>query len=242
MMEGDMEAAVAEARAAGVGALVFSTAELDDAEKVIAATEKFENVFGTIGIHPEHAGNVMPQAGRLMSRPKILGVGEIGLDYHYEGIDKSAQKNLFAEQLEIARREKLPVAIHSRDAEEDTYDILKTFDGPGVMHCFTSSYDFARKMLDRGFFISASGIITFKNADALRETFAKIPADRIVVETDAPFCAPVPHRGKECRPAYVAETARALAALRNVPFDEMEKILYENTLSLYPKMRGGHAA
>ncbi|MDR0319691.1 MAG: TatD family hydrolase [Rickettsiales bacterium] len=243
MMEGDIEKAVAGARAAGLAALVYSATEPDDWNAVIAATEQFDNVYGTLGIHPEYADKkyVIPAKAGISSA-KIVGVGEIGLDYHYEGHDKSAQRDLFAAQLDMAREANLPVAVHSRDAEDDTYGILEKYDGAGVMHCFTGTAEFAKKMLDRGFYISASGIITFKNADALRETFSKIPLDRIVVETDAPFCAPVPHRGKECRPEFVVETARALAALRGLAFEEMENILLENTYNLYPKMRGGHAA
>ena len=129
----------------------------------------------------------------------------------------------------------MPVAIHTRDAEEDTASILtdKYF---GVMHCFTSSWDLAKTMLDRGFYFSASGILTFKNAESVRETFAKIPMDRIVVETDSPYCAPVPYRGKICEPAFVIETARALAQIKNLQIDELEKILFENTKCLYKKI------
>ena len=129
----------------------------------------------------------------------------------------------------------MPVAIHTRDAEDDTAAILTGV--RGVMHCFTSGWSLAKTMLDRGFFFSASGILTFKNAADIRETFAKIPIDRIVIETDAPFCAPVPHRGKTCEPFMVVETARVLAEIKNLQIDELETILERNTLELYPKIK-----
>ena len=142
---------------------------------------------------------------------------------------------LFLQQLEVAKKYALPVAIHTREAENDTAEILNG-DVGGVMHCFTSSWNLAKKMLDRGFFFSASGILTFKNATEIRETFAKIPLDRIVIETDAPYCAPVPYRGKVCEPAMVIETARVLAQVKGVSLDELERILETNVKSLYPKI------
>ena len=151
---------------------------------------------------------------------------------------RAAQIELFESQLEMARKNGLPVAIHTRDAEEDTAQILEKWaDIGGVMHCFTSGWNLAKKMLDRGFFFSASGIITFKNANDIRETFAKIPADRIVVETDSPYCAPVPYRGKVCEPAFVVETARCVAEIKNIPFDKFCDIVVENTKKLYPKIK-----
>ena len=134
----------------------------------------------------------------------------------------------------MAKKHNLPVAIHTRDAEEDTKTIL-TDDFHGVMHCFTSSWDLAKIMLDRGFFFSASGILTFKNAEEIRETFKKIPTDRIVIETDAPYCAPVPYRGKTCEPAMVVETAKVLAQIKNLQLNDLAIILADNTKKLYPK-------
>ena len=145
-----------------------------------------------------------------------------------------AQIKLFEQQLELAKKHGLPVAIHTRDAEDDTATILDG-DVRGVMHCFTSSWNLAKIMLDRGFYFSASGILTFKNAAEIRETFAKIPIDRIVIETDSPYCAPVPHRGKVCEPAFVIETARVLAEIQNLQLDKLASILVQNTKQLYPK-------
>ncbi|MDR1361211.1 MAG: TatD family hydrolase [Rickettsiales bacterium] len=230
----DIAAVIARARDAGVGALVAASAHPDDFVKNIALCEKYENIFTTIGIHPEYAGTSCELPD--LSHKKIIGVGEIGLDYHYGNENRNAQLELFRAQLEIARRAKLPVAIHTREAEDDTAEILKEFDISGVLHCFTSSWDLARTMLDRGFYFSASGIITFKNSEELRDTFRKIPNDRIVIETDSPYCAPVPYRGKPCEPFMVAETAKILAQIKNLPIGDLEIILNDNTKKLYPKL------
>ena len=172
----------------------------------------------------------------VLKNPRVVGIGEIGLDYHYNRETRNQQIKMFEQQLEIARNYALPVAIHTRDAEEDTAAILNG-DVGGVMHCFTSSWNLAKIMLNRGFFFSASGILTFKNADDLRETFSKIPLDRIVIETDAPYCAPVPYRGQTCEPAMVIETARVLAQIKGIGLDELEMILTENVKRLYPKIK-----
>lgn len=222
----------------GVGIMVCPTADPEDIPVALEIANKNSNVFATIGIHPEHTGVRAADyiTDEILQSPRVVGVGEIGLDYHYSPETRDAQIKLFEEQIEIARRNNLPVAIHTREAEEDTAAIL---DGSisGVMHCFTSSWNLAKKMLDRGFMFSASGILTFKNSADIRETFSKIPTDRIVIETDAPFCAPVPHRGKVCEPAMVVDTARVLADIKGLQLDELETILVENTKKLYPKMK-----
>lgn len=228
------DAIIARALDAGVGALICATAEPEDFAPAIALTEKYKNVFCTIGIHPERL-NEKPDYEKLLSHPRIVGVGEIGLDYHYNRDNKNQQIELFRTQIEIARHAKLPIALHTREAEADTAQILDGSVG-GVMHCFTSSWDLAKKMLDRGFYFSASGIITFRNSDELRETFAKIPNDRIVIETDAPYCSPIPYRGKQCQPAMVVETAKVLATIKGIELSDLETILINNTKKLYPKL------
>jgi len=237
---GGTDAVIARAVEAGVGIMICPTADPEDVNAAIKLCEERKNIFATIGIHPEHIGVRAADfiTDAILSHPRVLGVGEIGLDYHEMETDTHvAQQELFVEQLEMARKHKLPVAIHTREAEQDTADILKTYnDINGVMHCFTSSYELAKKMLDRGFFFSASGILTFKNAAEIRDTFAKIPNDRLVVETDSPYCAPVPYRGKICEPAYVVQTAKVLSEIKNVPFEKMSAILTENVKRLYPKI------
>lgn len=235
-VSGDLDDVLTRAAAAGVGMIICPTANPADIPGAIKIAETHNNIFATIGIHPEYAGVDAAQylTDAVLTHPRVVGVGEIGLDYHCGNENRTAQIKLFEQQLELAKKYALPVAVHTRDAEDDTIAILNS-DVRGVMHCFTSSWDMAKIMLDRGFYFSASGILTFKNAGEIRETFAKIPIDRIVIETDSPYCAPVPHRGKVCEPAFVADTARVLAQIKNLHLDELAPILAENTNKLYPK-------
>lgn len=236
--DGDVHDVIMRAKCANVGTIICPTADPSDIPAAIELATTHDNIFATIGIHPEYAGNAVATdflTDNILQNPRVIGVGEIGLDYHEFSENKNEQIKLFVSQLEIAKSYNLPVAIHTREAESDTRDIL-TNEYSGVMHCFTSSWDLAKTMLDRGFYFSASGILTFKNAQDVRDTFAKIPNDRIVIETDAPFCAPVPYRGKKCEPAMVVETARVLAQIKNLQLDELESILISNTKNLYPKI------
>lgn len=236
-----VDGVIARAAAAGVGGIICPTADPEDVPAAIKIAETHDNIFATIGIHPEYAGTNPAEfiTDDILSHPRVVGVGEIGLDYHEMAPDThAAQQELFRAQLEMARWHGLPVAIHTREAESDTVSVMNDYkDVRGVMHCFTSSYDLARKMLDHGFYFSASGILTFKNAAEIRETFAKIPLDRLVVETDSPYCAPVPHRGHVCEPAFVVETARVLAEIKKVPFEKLSDIMMENVQQLYPKIK-----
>ena len=235
-ISGDLRDVITRATNAGVGMMICPTADPADIEDALKITDTYSNIFATIGIHPEYAGVDAAQfmTDAVLSHPRVVGIGEIGLDYHERTDNRTAQIKLFEQQLELAKKHALPVAIHTRDAEEDTAAILGG-DVRGVMHCFTSSWGLAKIMLDRGFYFSASGILTFKNASEIRETFAKIPVDRIVIETDSPYCAPVPYRGKICEPALVVETARVLADVKGLKLDDLETILYQNTMGLYPK-------
>ena len=235
--DGGVDALIARANAAGVNALICATAEGTDIKPALQIANTHDNIFVTCGIHPDHT-DLNPYdflTDNILNHPKVIGVGEIGLDYHYSPETRNAQIELFETQLDIAHKHNLPVAIHTRDADEDTAAILSN-KTTGVMHCFTSGWDLAKTMLDRGFYFSASGILTFKNAESIRETFAKIPMDRIVIETDSPYCAPVPYRGKVCEPAFVIETAKVLAQIKKLQIEELEKILFENTKRLYPKI------
>ena len=234
--DGGADAVITRAGFAGVGALICATAEGIDIKFALKIAESHDNIFVTTGIHPDHI-DLNPNdflTDEILNHPRVIGVGEIGLDYHYEPQTRDKQIKLFETQLEIAHKHNLPVAIHTRDADEDTAAILTDI-YHGVMHCFTSSWELAKTMLDRGFYFSASGILTFKNADSIRETFEKLPMDRIVIETDSPYCAPVPYRGKTCEPSMVIETAKVLAQIKNLQMNELESILLENTQRLYPK-------
>lgn len=233
------EEIIKRANDAGVGIIVCPTAEPEDIPEALNIANTHTNIFCTIGLHPDVADTVNAAdflTPDVLNNEKVIGIGEIGLDYHQGDDNKKNQIKLFTDQLEIAKQYNLPVAIHTRDAEEDTAQIL-TNKNHGVLHCFTSSWNLAKTMLDRGFYFSASGILTFKNAQDIRDVFEKLPNDRIVIETDSPYCAPVPYRGKVCEPAFVIETAKMLAEIKHLQIDELESILMQNTLSLYPKIK-----
>ena len=232
-----LDTVIKNAHDAGVGVLICPTADPNDIPCALKIANTYDNIYCTIGIHPEYSDANASDflTDDVLCNPRVVGIGEIGLDYHYSPETRQEQIKLFEQQLDIAKKHALPVAIHTRDAEQDTADILHG-DVRGVMHCFTSSWDLAKKMLDRGFFFSASGILTFKNSDEIRDTFSKIPTDRIVIETDAPYCAPVPHRGKTCEPYMVIETARVLSQIKNIDINDLEKILMDNVKKLYPKI------
>ena len=236
-ISGDLHDVITRAVDAGVDTMICPSADPKDVVKAVQIAEKHSNIYATTGIHPEYAGVDASEylTDDILTNPRVIGVGEIGLDYHSGKDNRDAQIKLFEQQLDLAKKHNLPVAIHTRDAEEDTAAIL-TGNINGVMHCFTSSWGLAKTMLDRGFFFSASGILTFKNAPEIRETFSKIPLDRIVIETDSPYCAPVPYRGKTCEPAFVIETAKVLANIKNLSIEELALILRTNTKKLYQKI------
>ena len=233
-----VDAVITRAKNLNVGAMICATAEGTDINNALKIADSYDNIFVTIGIHPEHT-DLNPYdfiTDNILNHNRVVGVGEIGLDYHYNSQNRDVQIELFEKQIEIATKHKLPVAIHTRDAENDTIEILKKHpDVCGVLHCFTSNWELAKFALNRGFYFSASGILTFKNSESVRETFSKIPNDKIVIETDSPYCAPVPYRGKICEPAFVIETAKCLAQIKNLQLTDLESILFENTQRLYPK-------
>jgi TatD DNase family protein len=234
---------LATARAAGVtGFLNISTRQSEWGE-VIAAAEANADVWATVGVHP-HEADAHPDLGatalaNATSHPGVIAIGECGLDYYYDKSDRAAQRERFGAHIEAARATGLPLVVHTRDAEDDTAEILEravnTGGVRGVLHCFTGSADLARQALDLGFFISLSGIVTFKNAQDLQQTAKFIPDDRLLVETDSPFLAPVPHRGRTCEPAFVADTARFVAGLRGVEVETLAEQTTSNFFSLFSK-------
>lgn len=234
---------LARARERGVsGMLNISTREREWGD-VIATAEAHDDVWASVGIHP-HEADEHPDidAEKLIAaaaHPKVIGIGESGLDYYYDHSDRQRQQASFRAHIAAARATGLPLIIHTRDAEADTAAILDEEMGkgafPALIHCFTASADFARTVLDLGLSISISGIVTFKNAKALQVTAAGLPAERLLVETDAPFLAPVPHRGKTGEPAFVADTARFLADLRDVPLDVLAAETSNNFFKLFSK-------
>lgn len=243
----DQAGALARARAAGVGLMLNISTRASEWDDVLAVAEREPDVWATVGIHP-HEADAHPDVdtARLIERaahPRIVGIGETGLDYYYDHSDRARQQASFRAHIAAARATGLPIVVHTRDAEEDTAAILREEMGQGaftgVIHCFTASDAFADIALDLGFYISLSGIVTFKTADALQATARRIPEERLLVETDSPFLAPVPHRGKTCEPAFVAETARFVATLRGTTPEHIAEVTSRNFNDLFTKCRAG---
>ncbi len=239
----DQQAVLARARAAGVSRMLNISTRSSEWDAVIAVAEREDDVMASVGIHP-HEADAHPDVDTAMlvekaAHPKVIGIGESGLDYYYDHSDRERQRRSFRAHIAAARETGLPLIVHSRDAEEDTYAILADEMGegryPALIHCFTASRDFADKVLELGLYISISGIVTFKNARDLQETARAVPAGRLLIETDSPFLAPVPHRGKPCEPAFVADTARFLADLRGEPLAQLAETTSANFRTLFAK-------
>jgi TatD DNase family protein len=239
----DREGVLARARAAGVGAFLNISTRQSEWDQVVGTAAREADVFASVGIHP-HEADAHQDLGRAAlleatRHPKVIAIGETGLDYYYDKSDREAQKSLFRMHIDVARETQLPLVIHTRDAEEDTHAILvealRKGAFPALIHCFTASADFADKVLALGLTISLSGIVTFKNARDLQEIAKIIPEDRLLVETDSPFLAPVPHRGRVCEPAYVADTAAFVAALRGTDVEHIRQVTTANFFNLFSK-------
>jgi TatD DNase family protein len=234
---------LARARAAGVGGFLNISTRRSEWERVVGTAERESDVWASVGIHP-HEADAHEDLGAAELRKatdngRVIGIGETGLDYYYDKSDRAVQQALFRMHIGVARETGLPVIIHTRDADDDTAAILaeEMEQGafPALIHCFTASADFARKVLELGLTISISGIVTFKNAADLQEIAKELPADRLLVETDSPFLAPVPHRGKPCEPAFVRDTAQFLATLRDEPFEKLAETTTRNFHRLFAK-------
>jgi TatD DNase family protein len=231
------------ARKAGVtGFLNISTRQREWGE-IIAVAERETDVWASVGVHP-HEADSHPDLGAAAlvdaaDHPRVIAIGECGLDYYYDKSDRQAQRERFRAHIEAARQTGLPLVVHTREAEADTAEILSeaVSEGgvAGVLHCFTGSAELARKGLDLGFYVSLSGIVTFKNAADLQAIAKWLPADQMLVETDSPFLAPVPHRGQKCEPAFVADTARFVAALREEDPDRLAETTTANFFNLFKK-------
>jgi len=234
---------LANARAAGVGGFLNISTRQGEWGDVIAPTESNSDVWASIGVHP-HEADAHPDLGATAlvdasSHPRVIAIGECGLDYYYDKSDRAAQRQSFAAHIEAARTTGLPLIVHTRDAEDDTAAILteavREGGVGGVLHCFTGSAKLAQTALDLGFYISLSGIVTFKNARDLQDVAKTVPQDRLLVETDSPFLAPVPYRGKTCEPAFVADTAAFVAALRGEELDALADATTANFFRLFTK-------
>jgi len=240
----ELDAVVDRARHAGIGRMVTISTRVRKFAQIQSLTDRFEDVFCSIGTHPHHAAEeldvtcadlVAAAAGR-----KVVAIGEAGLDYFYDNSPREAQERGFRTHIEAARETGLPLVIHARDADDDVARILEEESGKGtfpfVLHCFTGGADLARRGVALGGFVSFSGILTFKKSDALRQIASELPDDRILVETDAPYLAPGPWRGKRNEPAFVAETARVLAETRKVSADAIAETTTHNFFRLFSKV------
>lgn len=241
----DIDDVVTRARASGVGVIQTICTKITEFERVRAVAERFDDMYCSVGIHPHEAERqptvTAERLEELADHPKVIGIGETGLDYYYEHAPRDAQKAQFRAHIEAARRTGLPLIVHTRDADDDTIEILtdEAEKGafPGLIHCFTSSRRLAEACLDLGMSISISGIVTFKSARELQENVRMIPLDRLLVETDAPYLAPVPKRGKRNEPQLVVHTAQFIAELKGVSYAELAARTTENFFRLFDKAR-----
>ena len=239
----DQAGVLARARKAGVGGFLNISTRQSEWSQVVGTAERESDVWASVGIHP-HEADAHEDLGREVlleatGNPRVVAIGESGLDYYYDNSKRETQQALFRMHIDVARETGLPLIIHTRDAEDDTAAILEDELGkgafPALIHCFTASREFGRKVLNMGLTISLSGIVTFKNAKELQEIAAELPGDRMLVETDSPFLAPIPHRGRKCEPAFVRDTAEFVAGLRDEPFEALAQRTSDNFRRLFTK-------
>ena len=224
--------------AKGVGLVMNPGCSLDSSRNAVALAEQYDFVYAAVGSHPDVAdevnGEVLEEYKKLCKLAKVKAIGEIGIDYHYEDIPRDLQLRAFRMQMELAREVDLPVIVHEREAHEDGMAVVREFpDVTGVFHCYSGSAEMARQLVDKGWYIGFTGVLTFKNARKAIETAQSIPIDRIVLETDCPYMAPVPHRGKRNDPGYLCHMAEKLAEIRGLSVEEIHQITTENGKRLY---------
>lgn len=238
----DLNGAIDAAYEKGVRQLLSISVDLQDRETLIGYTKR-EGVYASCGVHPLHTEGLLTESHTLLElaqHEKVVAIGETGLDYYYEDSPAvhAAQKNSFAIHLQVAGQLGLPVIVHTRHAKEDTLSLIREHgnaDSAGVLHCFTEDYDMAKAALDENYLISISGIVTFKTAEELRETVRKLPLDALLVETDSPYLAPVPYRGKKNEPKYVADVAQFVADLKGIRYEELLEATAKNFHRVFSK-------
>jgi len=239
VLGGDLNQALAAAREQGVDHLLCVCIDLDNFPVVADLAHRYPQVYASAGVHPNERDTREPEVAELtalVAQTKVVAIGETGLDYFHGKGDLEWQRQRFRRHIRAARESAKPLIIHTRDAQEDTLRILteeRAAEVGGVMHCFTEDWSMAERALEMGFYISFSGIVTFRNAEALREVARRVPLERILVETDSPYLAPVPFRGKSNQPAYVRYVAEQIATLRALPFEEIARVTTENFFRLF---------
>lgn len=235
---GDRETVLLSLVKNGVGAYCEIGYDMESSERAAELSEKYDFVYAAAGVHPHDSKDMteddIPKLREILKRPRVVALGEIGLDYYYDNSDRPTQRMWFARQLDIACKEDKPVVIHSRDAMADTIDILKSRGkGDGIIHCYSGSRESAKILLNMGYHISFAGPVTFKNAREALEVIAYVPMDRLLIETDSPYLAPVPYRGKRNCPVYVAEVAKKVAEIKGLSFEEVAQTTYCNAQRIY---------
>lgn len=236
----DRDEMIKRARAAGLVNIINVGFDLESSRKALRLAEKYDLIYAAVGVHPHVAGEVPPdylrQLEQLAAHPKVVALGEMGLDYFRNRSPRPEQHKVFREQLALARKLNLPVIIHDREAHGDMMDILHQ-DGPfsagGVIHCYSGSWEMAKECMSLGFYISIAGPVTFNNSNRLKDVAGRMPLNRLLIETDAPFLTPVPHRGKRNEPAFVQFTAAEVAAVKKLDSEELAKICTENGKALF---------
>lgn len=229
---------LAEIGKKGVANIVNVAAAMEDSDEILSLVKKYDFIYGALGVHPDAADTteddfVKKLEKQILSEPKIRAIGEIGLDYHYEGYVKENQKRIFIKQLELAKKLDMPVIVHSRDACEDTMEILRQYKPKGVMHCFGYSAEIAEEIVKMGMYVSFTGVITFKNAKKAVKALEVVPIDRLMLETDCPYMAPEPYRGKRCDSSMIARTAAKAAEIKGITPQEILDITCENARKFF---------
>ena len=235
----DLDDVIASARAAGVTTMITVGCDAATTAQAIDIAARYDGVHATAGLHPHEAVHGVSTIRHFFDDPNVIAVGEAGLDYFYEHSPREQQRVAFAEQIQIAHERKLPLVVHSRDAWDDTFDVLASEGAPErtIFHCFTGGPEEARRCLELGAYLSFSGIVTFKTAADLREAAKLCPTDRLLAETDSPYLAPVPHRGQTNKPEYVVHVVQTLADLRGVPLEDVRVATVDNACLAFPTLR-----
>lgn len=235
-----IETLIDKAESVGVKAFMVVGYDIESSRLAIDLANMYDSIYALIGIHPSEASYIkdsdLEWIERKLSHPKVKGIGEIGLDYHWDDKYMEKQKDLFIKQIKLANKHRMPISVHMRDATEDTLNILKTYkdkDLPGVMHCYSGSKEHMQQFIDINMYISLAGPVTFKNAVVPKEVAKAVPLERLIIETDSPYLAPMPYRGKQNQPRNLEYIAKEIAMLRNMNYKDFAKITFDNTVNLF---------
>ena len=219
--------------------VVNSSVDIDTSIKSIELSTKYDFIYSAIGVHPQNIDDSLPAdyiqilEKLLISNKKIVAIGEIGLDYHFDCENKSKQKEVFEDQINLAIKHQLPIIVHDREAHKDTFDILKTYHPKGIVHCFSGSFDMAKEIIKLGMLLGIGGVLTFKNAKNIVEVVEKIPLEYLVLETDAPYLSPAPFRGKRCNSSYIKYVAEKIAEIKSIDVDEVYTKTFNNAIEIF---------